>query len=201
VGKVAVAGGKDGFSIHRLEGRIWWRGLGEVWSRSRSMNEALDDDPATGKRFRGLLLFVFFYLWWSRRFCRVVCVFCGARTWFLRGGFVVIGVPSLVLRDHVAGSRKFSSVLRFIFRRECNRRSLGNEKQKGKQRQRQLLIPTVAAELFARQGLAGLGALLSSLEEEVAFAGVAGKGGGAGEFDLGFGVAVKFGEEVATYAG
>jgi hypothetical protein len=42
---------------------------------------------------------------------------------------------------------------------------------------------------------------LCSFEEEVAFAGVAGEGGGVGEFGAGFGVAVEFGEEVASYAG
>jgi hypothetical protein len=57
----------------------------------------------------------FFYFVVEWRFCRGFCVFGGAETWFLRGGFVVIGVPSLVLRDHVAGSRKFSSFFRFIF--------------------------------------------------------------------------------------
>jgi hypothetical protein len=41
------------------------------------------------------------------------------RWWFFDGGIVVEGVPSLVLRDHVAGSRNFSSVLKFIFGVRC----------------------------------------------------------------------------------
>jgi hypothetical protein len=44
-------------------------------------------------------------------------------------------------------------------------------------------------------------AVLGSIEEEVAFAGVAGEGGGAGELGAGFVGAVEFDEEVASDAG
>ena len=50
-------------------------------------------------------------------------------------------------------------------------------------------------------GAEWLGAVLRSLEEKVAFAGVTGEGGGAFEFGAGFVEPVECGEEVAAYAG
>jgi hypothetical protein len=49
------------------------------------------------------------------------------------------------------------------------------------------LVATSGSVLFSRERL---GAGLGSFEEEVAFAGVAGEGCGAFEFDAGFGVAI-----------